>query len=311
MSGTAPLTAELFASMLQSALGGEPGTRSRIGALIRSGVNEAINSDTYKQNYSSLWAEQMPKIMNPIMDGTTQQLRDFHNVAESKLQSVFQAAEANITSTFMKHESMATQHEQILGDIKKQAAEMQDMMSAIALKMGTAGTELDDRHAKITAALQILSDKIARAERDLAAVAGSYQAGGGGVGQGTGKIDRLNNPKETTVKELPENLTRADFGFWVELLYSHLENYNVHWRGVGHLLREVRQVKEEIDDNIIDRCMDQAEHKSEGKFRRSMFDHYARGDELYTYLTHRVNKRHKALVVDTKNGFEVFRRVAR
>ena len=57
--------------------------------------------------------------------------------------------------------------------------------------------------------------------------------------------------------------------------------------------------------------MDRAEHKSEGKFRKAMFDHYARGDELYTYLIHRVDKRHKALVVDTKNGFEVFRRVAR
>ena len=199
MAGTQPLTPELFATMLQSALDGEPGIRTRIGSLIRAGVNEAINSDTYKQNYSSLWAEQlqvqsgvisqaivevmekipqMPKIMNPIFDGTTQQLRYFHDVAESKLQSVFQAAEANITSTFMKHESMANHHEQILCDIKKQASEMQDMMSAIALKMGTAGTELDDRHAKITAALFILSYKIARAERDLAAIAGLYQAGG-------------------------------------------------------------------------------------------------------------------------------------
>ena len=158
----------------------------------------------------------MPTVMDPIMQGTTHQLRDFHAAAEQKLQGAFQADEANIVTTFARHENMTAQHEQILGDIKKQAAEMQDVMTAIAAKMGIAGAELDDRHVNITSALQALSDKIARTEQDLATMAGSMPSGGG-AGYARNKVDRFNNPKEASVKVLPESLTRADFSFWVDL----------------------------------------------------------------------------------------------
>ena len=62
----------------------------------------------------------------------------------------------------------------------------------------------------------------------------------GGSGGGDGRGVKLNNPRDSSIESIPENITRAQFQLWRENLCLHLESFKEFTSGIGSLLRKVR-----------------------------------------------------------------------
>ena len=115
--------------------------------------------------------------------------------------------------------------------------------------------------------------------------------------------------KETTVDKLPDTISKVDFDNWVEELYVHIDRVE-GWTGMSHLLKEVRLCKQDINEQILEDIADKVQN-ADNDFIRFDVDLKARDKDLYAYLLKKLNKKLKALVASTRNGFEVFRRIMR
>ena len=82
---------------------------------------------------------------------------------------------------------------------------------------------------------------------------------------------------------MPANVNRTEFCFWVEQMYMHLETFE-GWKGIQYLLKEVRQLQQDVDDSSLNDCMIRAETASRFEFNKSLFDEKDKDRELYLYL---------------------------
>ena len=128
--------------------------------------------------------------------------------------------------------------------------------------------------------------------------------------EGGDKGTRLVNPKDTTIKKLEESFTHADFTNWVEELYMHIEG-TTGWSHSTPLLKMVRKEKAPITEESLIIMLNNIHDDRSNDFDARDFDTKARGQELYKYLFPRLNNKLKGLVSNTKDGFEVLRRVVR
>ena len=80
---------------------------------------------------------------------------------------------------------------------------------------------------------------------------------------------------------------------------------------VDHTFPTIRFIKSELTDDSLHEALDKAAKTTEGDFNKFTCDTKARGKELYDEWPSRINKKQKSTASGIRNGFELYRRIAR
>ena len=293
-----------------------PEFQAPIVDMVNRRAQEAIDSIPMNQQITDAIAQRIALKIDAI----------FAN-ADAQVTAMLRSGEEKIGARFKEFGNMADVQYNNLQDLKAKTLQISADLAAVNTKLDTAGPQIDTFHEDFKKALGELQEKVDEAQRNtqrdkdiisrefeqskanlisLASSIGTRVTGDTGSSTSRGLI----NPKTTENHTMPENITRADFCFWIENLYLHLENFK-EWKGVTHFLKELRKEKEDLDDISIRNCLINAENNSSHEFNKGLFDEKIKDKELYSYLYPKLNTRQKALIIDTKSGFETYRRIVR
>ena len=175
--------------------------------------------------------------------------------------------------------------------------------------MQTSRKELD---ALVTGAAEFGTGVRRFVEESMSKIGGNS---GGGSSSGEGRRAKLNDPKETSVDTLPENVSKAAFQLWRTNLDLHLEGFPEFGPGVCGLLRQVRLGGSRPDRGKLIEYKNMVNQQSNDNGHGSMFDDYWSPEnasrELYKFLHKRLSVALKAetILCPGHDGFELYRQI--
>ena len=121
---------------------------------------------------------------------------------------------------------------------KTQSDFLKETVQRMQLEMAQLQAKQIETFHQTAAAARV---EIERLTSEVKAYVSNEMARAGSTGGGARSSQvKLNNPKETTVEVISENMTKANFQLWRSNLDLHLENFEEFGAGIGIFLRLVR-----------------------------------------------------------------------